>query len=116
MPDNITIKKIFNKKKILAQAESMIQELRKSKDGTGPLIAYKEYYQEKYTYLFENFPLLFDMVYEDPDNHDCLEMLKKILACADLYHNGHVNYDKTSRAAGEILFQKFYTEQKNKKK
>jgi hypothetical protein len=114
MPDNITIKKVFNKKKIQAQAENMIKEVRQSNDGTGPLIAFKEYYQDKYSYLYENFPLLFDMVYEDPDNHDCLEILKKILACADLYHNSHASYDNTSRAAGQILFDKFYTEKKKK--
>lgn len=117
MPNDIDIKKVFNKKKILSQAESMIKEKRESNNGTGPLLMFKEHYQNKYSYLYKNFPMLFDMIFEDPDNHDCLEMTKKMLACADMYHNQHVSHENSSKMAGKILFDKFYTEpKKNLKK
>ena len=68
-------------------------------------------------YLFYKYSLWsFKLIDEDPDNHDCLEMAKKIVACADSYHNSRVSHENSSRVAGEILFNEFYTKQKNLKK
>jgi hypothetical protein len=115
-PTNETIKTIFNKELILKEASSMQQEKRNSiSDPTKPCIMFKDYYQNKYNYLYKNFPDLFEMIYEDPDNHDSLEMLKKMLSIAELYHNNKMSHQTTSRMAGEVLFKKFYKDKKKNK-
>ncbi len=118
-PDNNTIKIVFNKEKIMEQAKNMRFEKNASDNGTGPLIAFKEYYQNKYDYLYFNFPDLFEIIYENPDNHDSLEMLKKMLAAAEMVHTNQISHKKASTVVGTVLKKEFYDkklEEKNKDK
>lgn len=106
---NSEVRKVFDKEKILSQAKNLRHDKR---HGT---FNKKEDFQKKYNYLHEYFPDLFDMIYEDPDNHDTLEMTTKIVSLADMYHNKKLTFDDSSRKAGQVLFDKFYTEKKNGK-
>lgn len=116
-PNDQTIKQIFNKELILKEAKAMQEEKESSiKDPTKPCIMYKEYYQNKYSYLYKNFPDLFEMMYENPENHDSLEMLKKMLSIAELYHTNKLSHQSSSKMAGEVLFKKFYKDKKKNKK
>ena len=108
-PNNLNIKYIFDKEKIIKEATKMREDKQKNENLD------KEEYKKKYSYLSKNFPDLFDMVYEDPDNHDCLEMLKTIIRLADMYHKDKISFEDSSKNAGQILFNKFYTEKKNEK-
>lgn len=106
MPNNLNIKYIFNKEKILDEAH------RLKHDKVHGTFNKKEDFQNKYEYLHKNFPDLFDMIYDDPDNHDAIAMLQQIIALADMYHKKKLSHEDSSKKAGQVLFDKFYTEKK----
>ncbi len=111
---NREIKRIFDKNKIYRESFEMLQELRELRKINNEIN--NAYFENKYTYLFTNFKQIYDMVYEDPANHDVLVVLRQMLLCADQYHTGQMSFDKSSKIAGEILFNKFYHEKKKEEK
>jgi hypothetical protein len=106
--NDFTIKNVFDKQKILDMANTLRDDKKNNPSQT------KDFFKDKYSYLSVNFPDLFDLVYEDPNNHDCIEMLSKILDYASMYHERQMSFDDSSKQAGIALFDKFYTEKKEK--
>lgn len=111
---NREIKKLFDKNKIYRESFEMLEELRVLRKDNQEID--NNYFEQKYNYTFTNFRKIYDMVYEDPSNHDVLVILRQMLLCAEQYHKGDMSFDKSSKVAGEILFNKFYYEKKNQPK
>lgn len=91
---------------LLREAKRMNAEVTASKNGTGPFIAFEDYYQRKYKYLYERCPKWFSTIFK-ADMPEFMNVLENMILKIQRVQEGSLsNYDADVEV-GQALFDRY---------
>jgi len=93
--------------KALYEAKNMHKAVIASKNGTGPLIAFPEYYQQRYNYLFTRCPRWFNTIFENTMGDNYMIVLENMLNKIKDIQSKKISQFQADADIGQALHNKY---------